>query len=155
MEFMVVGFMFDLQFRNVLLLKKAHPEWQRGLLNGVGGHVEDWENNTCEAQCREFLEETGIATRREDWKPIATLRGKGWRVWVHAAVAPYGTLAEAVQNTKDRDEKAEVAPVWTLGEHIEHYGHAVVGNVRWLVPLALDKLTNPAAPTGVVVDYDE
>jgi len=38
-EPMTVGFIFTHDLSFVLLIRKNHPDWQKGLLNGVGGHV--------------------------------------------------------------------------------------------------------------------
>jgi hypothetical protein len=49
----VVGFLFDGLCQNVTLIKKTHPEWQKGKLNGVGGKIEPNETST-DAMRREF-----------------------------------------------------------------------------------------------------
>lgn len=41
----VVGFLFDSEFRQVALIRKQKPQWQAGLLNGIGGKIEYGENN--------------------------------------------------------------------------------------------------------------
>jgi 8-oxo-dGTP pyrophosphatase MutT (NUDIX family) len=150
-QHMVVGFMFDDKFNGVLLIRKARPEWHKGLLNGVGGHCEDQDSGTDATMRREFKEETGIDTDLGTWKYVATLRGKsGWRVWVLATVASHDILFQAVENTRDRDENVEII---LMDEFLDHLD--MVGNVRWLVPLAIDRLTNSKAPNCVIVDYDE
>ena len=62
-------YVLGLAFTNtgVLMVKKNRPKWQEGLLNFVGGKVEDEE--TCLfAMIREFKEETGIETEEKNWK---------------------------------------------------------------------------------------
>src|ERR1035437_6897488 len=54
----------------VWLIRKARPEWQKGMLNGIGGHVEENEN-TMTAMTREFNEETGLTIL--DWKKFCIL----------------------------------------------------------------------------------
>lgn len=58
----VVGFMFDPTLSKVVLIRKKKPEWQDGLLNGVGGKIGDnIPGETAEqAIHREFKEETGV-----------------------------------------------------------------------------------------------
>jgi 8-oxo-dGTP pyrophosphatase MutT (NUDIX family) len=72
---------WDLQ--QFLLIRKTHPEWMKGKLNGIGGKIEKKEEllidpddpgkNTWlmetppEAMIREFYEETGITTTRQRW----------------------------------------------------------------------------------------
>ena len=65
----VVGFLFHEDV--VALITKARPAWQRGLLNGVGGHVEP-EESIHTAMMREFEEETRVVI--SDWQHFATLR---------------------------------------------------------------------------------
>ena len=36
----VVGFAFDKKRENVALIQKNRPPWQKGKLNGIGGHIE-------------------------------------------------------------------------------------------------------------------
>jgi len=52
----VLGFYFDKQRENVVLIRKNRPEWQRGFLNGVGGKIEPGEEPR-DAMIREFKEE--------------------------------------------------------------------------------------------------
>jgi 8-oxo-dGTP pyrophosphatase MutT (NUDIX family) len=148
-EHMVVGFMFDKELRNVLLLWKTHPDWQAGRLNGVGGHREERDTGTNETMRREFREETGVDTEWDAWKPVATLRGQFWRVWTLCAVAPLEVLQAAVRNTRDKDERCEIVAVDRVS------AHNTIGNVRWLVPLAIDRLKNPEAPKSVLVKYTD
>ena len=35
-----VGFVFSEGFKSVLLIRKTKPDWQAGLMNGVGGEAE-------------------------------------------------------------------------------------------------------------------
>lgn len=40
MENYVIGILLNKNKTNVLLIRKKHPEWQKGLLNAPGGHIE-------------------------------------------------------------------------------------------------------------------
>lgn len=66
---MKTEYCLGLAFRDddVLLMVKDHPEWQKGKLNGIGGHLERNEGFN-EAMIREFKEETGVNTKFDDWK---------------------------------------------------------------------------------------
>lgn len=66
----VVGFLIDPTLSKVVLIRKLNPEWQRGLLNGVGGKVEPNEN-ALDAMHREFAEEAGVEGL--EWKHYLTL----------------------------------------------------------------------------------
>lgn len=121
----VAGFLFRDSGRLVCLIKKERPEWQRGKLNGVGGHIEEGET-PLEAMCREFREEAGVDI--EGWREFFTLSGSWGEVhffMVHAEVTIQSMTEERVG--------------WCSVEHL--HLHDVVPNLRWLVPLALDGVT--------------
>jgi len=44
MQIFVLGFLFSPALDKVVLLRKNRPPWQKGYLNGVGGHVEQNES---------------------------------------------------------------------------------------------------------------
>ncbi|MFS0864647.1 NUDIX domain-containing protein [Fredinandcohnia sp. 179-A 10B2 NHS] len=58
MKHYVVGLVFDIEMKNVLLLHRKKEPYQ-GLYNGVGGKVEQGENSY-QAMIRELEEETGF-----------------------------------------------------------------------------------------------
>lgn len=60
-----VGFAF--YGTDVILIRKAKPAFQKGLLNGVGGKIELGENAFI-AMVREFYEETKTMTFINQWK---------------------------------------------------------------------------------------
>lgn len=64
----VLGFAFHPYHHSVLLITKNRPQWQAGLLNGIGGRVESTDKTLEDAMVREFREETGVVTSRLDWK---------------------------------------------------------------------------------------
>ena len=58
----VLGFAFSENAGSVLLVRKLRPEWQKGLLNGIGGKIEENEDITSlDAMRRECKEETGLS----------------------------------------------------------------------------------------------
>ena len=67
----VVGYMFSPDYREVALIRKAKPEWQRGKLNGVGGKIEIGERKGI-AMSREFAEEAGVIIPEMSWLHIRT-----------------------------------------------------------------------------------
>lgn len=121
----VAGFLFDDSATKVVLIRKNRPEWQRGLLNGVGGKVESAEAID-DAMVREFYEETGRLTARDQWHHFAALR---WEEGTVHFLRMFDTFhCSNVRMTTD--EQVEVVDVGDLDTY------AVVPNLRWLVPLA-------------------
>ena len=83
----VLGFAFDQNADNVILIEKQRPDWQKGKLNGVGGKIEEsdkcwngndvnWNDTAGLAMVREFKEETGADTKiggEYGWQLFATM----------------------------------------------------------------------------------
>lgn len=63
----VLGFAFDADRQNVVLIEKQRPDWQKGQMNGIGGKVEPSDASIKGAMIREFFEETGVQTELTDW----------------------------------------------------------------------------------------
>lgn len=128
----VVGFALSGPF--VLLVLKARPAWQKGKLNGVGGHVEAGEL-PLEAMRREFFEETGIWTQLPDWRQFAVVHTTQSRVFMFAT-----TLLGQVPPNGKSDEPV----VWVPADQLKLLD--VLPNLHWLVPMAMraDDLPVPA-----------
>lgn len=126
----VVGFLFTREeHKQVLLIRKSHPEWQKGKLNGVGGHVEAGET-FFQAMHREFVEETGILHELR-WVPFLHMCGPDWEcIFFRAHI---------------HQEKVTLRPIVTTDELVDWYDvHRVpnlnpIPNLRWLIPMALDE----------------
>ncbi|WP_419595342.1 NUDIX domain-containing protein, partial [Thiolapillus sp.] len=125
----VVGFLFSEDLEWVALIRKARPEWQAGLLNGIGGHIENTDESPLHAMRREFKEEAGVYV--EDWQHYARLSENG-QFTVDFFYAS-GDLGELRTTT---DESIVVIGVNTLDTY------KIVENVSWLVPLAVDCLVD-------------
>lgn len=127
----VCGFMFDGD--RVLLIRKNRPDWQAGKLNGIGGKVEDGEDMNI-AMVREFYEETGITTKPEAWKEVATLskidrlgNDDGWIVYF---VAMKGDIHIATTMT---DEALVIYPHTLVSFHYSE----LIPDLKWIIPMAL------------------
>lgn len=59
----------------VIVIQKEHPEWQKGLINFVGGKVEPGEFPV-DAMVREFKEETNIDSTPDNWIYIGEMYRK-------------------------------------------------------------------------------
>lgn len=122
------GFLF--RGDHVLLVQKILPPWQRGLFNAIGGRVEGKESfHSC--QRREFREETGLDV--PVWKMFSVEEGPGYKVAFYAARTR--NLAWTPRDENDVGEKLR----WFLVDDVGRKAVCpVVGQLRWLVPLALD-----------------
>lgn len=121
----VLGFAFRHDdSRSVLLIRKDHPEWQAGKLNGIGGHIEPGES-PIGAMVREFMEETGVEIPHQKWHRMGSIQGTGWKV--HLFHSHTNEVDGAESKT---DEKVE----W---HHADHLPGDVLHNVPWLIAMAL------------------
>jgi 8-oxo-dGTP diphosphatase len=125
----VVGFIFNKDLTQVLLIHKNRPEWQAGKLNGPGGKIEEGENGT-KAVRREIEEETGLKTDNSDWYYVKTLSDYNE---VDVFTCKYsGNQSDASTMT---DEKIG----WF---DINNYTHETLYNIPELVLLCKEKLSN-------------
>lgn len=125
----VVGFMFNEARNTVALIRKSKPDWQKGLLNGIGGKIEAGESAEF-AMMREFCEESGATTHPGDWKHYCRLSGPDWRV-------EFFVTTGSVEGLKSMEEEPlEVLPIHDIAlNRID-----MVENLPWLIAAALDHL---------------
>lgn len=131
MNYYVLGFAFLFKGAQVLLMKKARPDWQKGKVNGIGGKIEPGEKSV-NAMVREFKEETGVVTKPEDWRMFATLNGKD-----HIVTCYTSQLSSVAWHTTDPSE-----PVFSCAPE-EIFKYNVIPNLHYLIPLAKDKTIVP------------
>lgn len=120
----VAGFLFNTARDTVVLVQKRKPEWQAGKFNGVGGKVEPGENGH-QAMRREFQEEAGVDV--PSWRSFCRLRGLNFEVEFFVA---FGDTSKV--RTVETEEIVAV-PMSVLSHT------PLIPNLRWLIPLALDK----------------
>lgn len=135
-----LGFVFTADTRRVLLIRKQRPAWQAGKINGVGGKLEPGESPV-DGVRREVYEETGLDVPNEQWIATATMQAEDWRVYVFSATLT--TDPAAVESRTD--EPVAWYPLDALPD-------GMIGNLTWLIPLCLDRLTN-GAPQHVQARY--
>ena len=131
----VVGFYFDLGRNSVVLIRKAHPEWETGLLNGVGGKIEG-EETPLRAMQREFLEETG--KKVDDWNLFTSIRSKEYRIFFFYAIADKECLAFGLEElgikSTSQNEPLILEDVMDVINGQATY--ELVPDVPWLVAMA-------------------
>jgi 8-oxo-dGTP diphosphatase len=124
----VVGFAFN-ELERVLLVEKKRPDWQKGLLNGIGGKIEPGET-PAEAMDRECHEETGL---RLKWTEVGLMRGAntdGKRTLFECFI--YYAKSEKVNQFQQMED--EPLSIWNIGDLS---GRPVVANLNFLIPFML------------------
>jgi 8-oxo-dGTP diphosphatase len=130
----VLGFAFNPQRTHVMLMEKRRPKWQGGLINGIGGHIENHET-PADAMRRESREETKIDFL--EWKLFVQLRGRDIRgnnpsntFQVHC----YSDFSVNFRQVKTMtDERVIRFPLKQLMEP----KNRVIPNLTWLIPMAM------------------
>lgn len=123
----VLGFLFDVNTENVLLLRKNRPDWQKGKLNGIGGKVEAGETPK-DAMYREAEEEIGALN---GWEWVCCVENANEEVDEKWKVDVYVAIDVNLQNFSAKtDEQIEIHPVKNLPSE-------VIENLHWLIPMAI------------------
>lgn len=141
----VVGLCFDLTLTEVLLLKKTHPEWQNGKWNGPGGLIQ--ENETPhQAVSREFLEETGILIKPEEWTMAISYEGMDNPDEEYSIYYLKALLSNKVRPLFP--PPTDELPKWLMIESlmVDNYWPnkciphdcILIPNLKWIIPAALD-----------------
>jgi len=132
----VCGFCFDLERTKVVLIKKERPDWQKGKLNGVGGHVEEYDASICEAMQREFFEETGLEIL--NWALFSIYTAEDYIVYF---MKNFSSEIDNVKTTTDEEigiYSLELLNLIINGETTLE----TIPNLKWLIPLSLDNNVN-------------
>ena len=140
-----LGFIFDINLENVLLVHKNSPAWQKGLVNGVGGKIEVGES-PLECMVRECQEETALVIPENSWQHFATIKDKdgmspGVHINVYAAMY-HGAITDACKNDHEEIE-------WFLYQSLPDN---VISNLFFLVPMAREKLRGHDAKS-IIIQY--
>jgi 8-oxo-dGTP diphosphatase len=139
----VLAFLFSTDGKTVWLIRKTRPDWQKGLLNGIGGKEEEQESSYS-AVIREFREETGLNIT--EWTKFCTLSNNyEYPDWVCHC---YFTKSDLIPKTTTDEEVISI-------KSCELPENQVVWNLHWLIPMALT-FTDKTQPYYVIerMKYD-
>lgn len=123
----VLGISLSVDRRKILLIRKLSPEWQRGLLNGIGGKIEV-DETAMQAMIREFKEETGVDTFMDQWSSLGHIESDVFKVFVFCSFDDFIFKAKTMEK--------EVVDIFTVDiPMLEQCG---VDNLHKLVDLAVN-----------------
>ncbi len=134
-----LGFLFSRHLDQVVLIRRIKADWQQGLLNGVGGQLEEGETPH-ECMVREFQEETGVLVL--EWtKAVRLIMGEPFNCVLHIFVAVdfHNSLVTRVE------DRGEGVPSRFLV--CDLHRQKMVPNLKWLVPMLLQNIGD-----GVTLD---
>lgn len=111
------------------LIRKSHPDWQKGRLNGIGGRAEDGE---APEQCarREWSEETETAAP-DEIREFVTLEDD--EVIVHFFTGEFRQDPELSRTHNDIGEEFDV---YLEGDRVPF---DCIDNLQWLIPMSREK----------------
>lgn len=121
----VVGFMLDPTLSKVVLIRKAKPTWQAGMINGVGGKVGDNipDETPEDAINREFMEEAGVDGLA--WTKFMRLETP--RSEIHF----FRTIGNVYKATTKTDEEVGVYDIHDVMDRCD-----TIPNIRWCIQMA-------------------
>ena len=120
----VLALLFTPERDRVVLMRKTRPAWQAGRVNALGGKLLPGES-AADAARREVLEEAGVAV--DGWEEFLVWEDPVYRMHALRAFDPAATAAHTAE-----DQEVLLAPTDALPAEL-------IENLRWLVPLALDR----------------
>lgn len=141
MQYYTLGFIFDSFLKNVLLVHKNKPAWQKGKINGIGGKLRKNESAKSGIR-RETFEESGLIIPARNWTPVGTIIDSPPATIYVLTTVYNGDTSDAKTVT---DEKVQWLTIGNLPDQI-------ISNLTWLIPLCLDKLKN-SSPKKAIFHY--
>jgi len=113
-------------FLPVLVIEKQKPLWQAGLLNLVGGKVEEGEDSW-NAAVRELREETGlIPLHGDECHLMGVLAGTGWHIDCYSILVEHTVLVP---------QEGEVEKVFWMNWAGLRNDPRLIPNLKVIIPL--------------------
>ena len=122
----VLALLFTADKRAVVLMRRTRPAWQAGRANALGGRLLGGESPGSAAR-REVREECGVDVAEGEWVEVLVWEDAEYRMHVVRAMNDRAREARTME-----DQEVFLADVDALPAN-------VIDNLRWLVPLALDR----------------
>jgi len=137
----VAGLMFSIDGLSVALIVKNKPDWQKGLLNGIGGKIEEYDSvdsktikkRNLNAMVREFKEETGV--EYHNWELFLKMSGNNTdEDKTPFSVDFYRAFTDEIYNVTTITEESIV-----IRNVCDLLSLNAIDNLKWIILLALDK----------------
>ena len=139
----VCGFAFNKSESKVILIRKEKPEFQKGKLNGVGGKIKHQEG-TVEAMIREFKEEVGVDTFKENWQEVLVIHGDTHELH-------YLTARLWDNNLKEVTQMEIEEPIIINTDSLNNY--EIMPDLKWVIPLCREQYIK--LPIRMEMGYNE
>ena len=130
-----IGLLFNNDLSKILLVHKEKPEWQKGKINAVGGKFENGETGL-DCIVREVREETSLNTDAHMWSHIGTLYQDFGDMEV------FGCIYKGEESDAQKNDHEDIE--WFSVDNIPTN---IMENLRWIIPLTLDKIKNDSFKT--------
>lgn len=128
----VLAFIFDTKLNQILLIKKNRPDYQAGLLNGIGGKIEPNET-PIKAVHREVFEETNLNIPENDFVSFGEFGNEFFKIYLF--FTKINNINQAISKT---DEEVKVIEI---NEYMFKQ-YKFVQNFELLFDTAFKKVTN-------------
>lgn len=131
-----LGFAFSKDLSRLLLLKKNHPGWQSGLLNGIGGKV---NSDSLSASSIELQAKNQLGIKLINWKRVAWIEKlkkttlNDYSYIIHIFAIASDKIFEAKSDTEVIHRVAPMHPIW--------FEEKVVPDLRYLIPMSINILS--------------
>ncbi len=136
-----LGFLFNKTRDHVVLIRRAKKDWQQGLLNGIGGHIEPGES-VVGCMGREFREETGTNLPTTYWHHAIRYTLPGAVLHICVAVDHDNSYCTKVRDTGEGEPNCYFLKyVLSCEDKVE--------NLNWILPLLQSFLATPQAPFDI------
>ena len=126
----VLGFALSIDKKKILLIKKNNPDWQKGLLNGLGGKIELYDNTPQDAMSREFKEECGVDIPTNKWKLFNIMDSIYFKMFV------FWTMTDDINNFSNTTD--EVVGIYDIASLYQSSFNQCVPNLSWLIGMLND-----------------
>lgn len=126
----VLGFAISPEKDKVLLIQKNRPQWQEGLLNGIGGKIEGFDATPSHAMEREFREETGLTIEAHHWRVFTVMEAPYFKLTAFWATCDYLDKYTSVTD--------EIVHLKSIDELFHTRFAGCVSNLSWLIGMLTD-----------------